>query len=529
MSLRRKIILSFTVAVISGLGIVYLAVHLFIWNHFKSLENAQARENMQRVLHLLAKMEDHLAAGSFDYAEWDDTYKYVKSPNQAYEKSNLLDQTLFVNEFNVLIILNTDQKVVFKKAVRLDEKRRAVVSASLLEKLTTGPLSESVATRQSFSGLLQLREGSMLLSSHPIVKSDSTGPPAGTLIAGRYLDQQVMDQLQTDTLLPVELSNLKKMPVPPIEETGAPHSLKSAAIWTDMSQTDQYKVYAALPDLEGQTAAVLQIANDRQLYHNGQKRIFYVLVLIAAASFLLLRGTLFFVDRTVFRRLQRLMNHMIAIQESNDLSARFPVKGNDEISSLEREFNTMVESLDNYRQHITELAYKDSLTHLPNRTFFYSEVSRLLQKLEGSGQISALLFIDLDGFKEVNDTYGHDQGDLLLQKIAERIQKVIRPEDMVSRLGGDEFILFAAHVHGQDEAADLAGRICETITRPVDLHDVTATLSASVGISLFPKDGRHLDVLIKKADQAMYKAKKTGKNKLYMYNEKAAADEASRQ
>lgn len=84
MSLRRKIILSFTVAVLSGLGIVYLAVHLFIWNHFKSLENAQARENMQRVLHLLAKMEDHLAARSFDYAEWDDTYKYVKSPNKAY-------------------------------------------------------------------------------------------------------------------------------------------------------------------------------------------------------------------------------------------------------------------------------------------------------------------------------------------------------------------------------------------------------------------------------------------------------------
>ncbi|RJS60790.1 diguanylate cyclase [Bacillus sp. PK3_68] len=517
MSLRKKIILFFTAAVVIGLSVLYFSAHFFILTHFKALEDAQAKENMQRILHALTTFEEHLVSRSLDYSAWDDTYQYALKPNKMYEKNNLLNQTFFTNEFNVLLILNNEQKILFKKAIRLEEEREAVVSKSLLEKLATDPLLSRISKQDSFSGIIRLQEGPMLLVSQPILKSDLTGPRAGTMIVGHYLDKQLVDELRDDTLLPVELADLKRTVLPKEVESDD----SSTIIWMDTQKTDEYSAYAALPDLHGNPAAILHIKADRHLYNQGRKSVFYLLLLIVAAALLLLKGALSFINRMVFRRLNRLMKNMIAIQQHNDLSARIRVRGKDEISLLELEFNTMVDSLENYRRHIMNLAYKDSLTHLPNRTFFYSEVSMLLDNLKGMKRMGAMLFIDLDGFKDVNDSYGHDQGDLLLQKTAVRIKGVIREQDIVSRLGGDEFIVFLFDLRSEEEAACIANRICQLVAQPVHLNEGQAVVSASIGISLFPQDGQHPDELITKADQAMYEAKRKGKNQLHVFKKKA--------
>ncbi|OCA88779.1 sensor domain-containing diguanylate cyclase [Pseudobacillus wudalianchiensis] len=516
MSLRQKIILFFTAGVAIGLSILYFSAHLFILDHFKSLEDSQARENMQRTLHALTTFEDHLASRLADYAAWDDTYEYTLKPNKEYETHTLLNQTFFTNEFNVLLILNNEQEILFKKAVKLEEKKETFVSASLLEKIATDPLLSRALKQGDFSGIIKLNEGPILIASHPILKNDLMGSRAGTMIAGRYLDEKLIGELQDNTLLPIELADVKQIIVPKV----AASSSQSPAIWLETNNTNDYSAYAALPDLHGQPAAILHITNDRYLYNQVKKSVFYLLILIAVAALLLLKGALSFVDRMVFRRLNRLMRNMVAIQQSNDLSARIRIRGKDEIASLEREFNTMMDSLDTFRQHITKLAYKDSLTHLPNRTFFYKEVSALLEKLKRSERMGAILFIDLDGFKQVNDEYGHDHGDLLLQKIADRIKGVIREQDMVSRLGGDEFIIFLFDLRNEKESTHIADRVCQVIVQPIDLNGVQVNVSASIGISLFPKDGQHPDELIKKADQAMYEAKKAGKNQLHIFEEK---------
>ncbi|HEY9577691.1 MAG TPA: diguanylate cyclase [Pseudobacillus sp.] len=483
---------------------------------------------MQRVLHALATFEKHLVSRSLDYSAWDDTYEYALKPNKEYEKHNLFNQMFFTNEFNVLVILNNQQEILFKKAVRLEEEREAVVSKSLLKKLATDPILSHALKQGSFSGIIQLREGPMLIISQPILKSDLTGPRAGTMIVGHYLDDQVINELQDNTLLPVELVDLKRTAIPKEVKSNKPRSIQLTTVWLDANKTDEYSAYAALPDLHGNPAAILHITDDRHLYNKGRKSVFYLLILIIVAALLLLKGALSFVDRLVFRRLNRLMKNMIAIQQSNDLSARIHVRGKDEIALLEHEFNTMMDSLDTFRRHITKLAYKDSLTHLPNRTFFYNEVSTLLEKLKKMARMGAVLFIDLDGFKQVNDSYGHDHGDLLLQKTAERIKGVTREQDIVSRLGGDEFIIFLFDLKNEEEAVCIADRICQTVVQPVDLNGAKAKVSASVGISSFPRDGQHPDELIKKADQAMYEAKRKGKNQLHVFNEKTAINEKPR-
>lgn len=152
----------------------------------------------------------------------------------------------------------------------------------------------------------------------------------------------------------------------------------------------------------------------------------------------------------------------------------------------------------------------DTLTGLPNRVMFLDYLAKALSRAERGGRHLALLFLDLDGFKAVNDTLGHLAGDQLLQSVAQRLVKCVRVGDLVSRLGGDEFTLVVED-SGPDQLATLAEKIIRMLEAPYDLGGHPAHVSASIGIALYPECGRDAHTLIQKADGAMYAVKKAGK------------------
>ncbi len=159
------------------------------------------------------------------------------------------------------------------------------------------------------------------------------------------------------------------------------------------------------------------------------------------------------------------------------------------------------------------LAHHDSLTGLPNRLLFNARLEQSLQLAKRHGTHLALLFLDLDRFKFINDSFGHDSGDLLLKEIASRIRNCVREQDTVARLGGDEFIILLSEINHEQEAANLADKILRAIHQPVSLDRRDITTSASIGISLFPRDASTPTELIKSADVAMYCAKERGRHK----------------
>lgn len=160
-------------------------------------------------------------------------------------------------------------------------------------------------------------------------------------------------------------------------------------------------------------------------------------------------------------------------------------------------------------KRIRHMAYNDLLTGLPNRALFFDQLGRRIDQARQIGTTVAVLFLDLDRFKYVNDTLGHDVGDRLLVAVAQRIRRSVRNADCVARLGGDEFTVVLADVAGPTAAASAAQNICRALATPfqIDGHDIFVT--ASVGISLYPHDGTDVGTLLKHADTAMYRAKKT--------------------
>ncbi len=164
-----------------------------------------------------------------------------------------------------------------------------------------------------------------------------------------------------------------------------------------------------------------------------------------------------------------------------------------------------------------ELATKDILTGVLNRFAFQEELKRIISASKRTGSRFALLFLDIDRFKEVNDTYGHEIGDKLLQEMAKRIVPNIRAEDVFARLGGDEFVLVFTNIQ-KDDLDSLIEKIINIFRIPWTIEGIEFHITTSIGVVLFPDDAETESDLMKKADKAMYMSKKLGRNKVFYYN-----------
>ena len=172
------------------------------------------------------------------------------------------------------------------------------------------------------------------------------------------------------------------------------------------------------------------------------------------------------------------------------------------------------------------LAHHDPLTDLPNRFLFDARLEHALERAHRTRQRTGVLFLDLDGFKHINDSLGHPAGDRVLQLTAERLRAQVREEDTVARLGGDEFTLLLEEITGPQEVAVVAQKLLESFKKPFELEGHTLHVTPSIGISLSPEDGKDVTTLVRNADTAMYRAKDKGRN-TYQFYTKEFTDRAS--
>lgn len=216
------------------------------------------------------------------------------------------------------------------------------------------------------------------------------------------------------------------------------------------------------------------------------------------------------------RRLVNMKEVVNEIAEGN-YSAMVEVKAKDELGSLSSNINKMVEKLRHQQEkeqenieHMRDMANHDVLTGLPNRGYFLAYIRQILHRARKQNYHGALLFIDVDHFKEVNDTYGHAAGDEVLIEVAHRLKEVAGREELVCRFGGDEFLVFLPGANEQ-ELHKRAEAIVSRLKVSIDFEEHTIPMSGSVGVAFYLKDASDADELIRKADSALYAAKKKGR------------------
>ncbi len=267
-----------------------------------------------------------------------------------------------------------------------------------------------------------------------------------------------------------------------------------------------------------------------KMLQTGHRLAFMVGAATLAVILLFVFFLAFFSRRLLAEPISRLNDAVIAYGRGED-DVAIGVEADDEIGELARSFVEMRDNLRASREQICQLASQDALTGLPNRAMFVEFLKRSLARAARYDEILALFFIDLDNFKRVNDTLGHEVGDLLLQQVAERLRHTLRDSDllatsqaneeeahMVARLGGDEFTVVLPQLRHQNDAAIVAERQLQALLQPfhIEGHEIHATIS--IGITVFPFDSRKPEELIMNADVAMYHAKNRGRNTYSYYS-----------
>ncbi len=229
----------------------------------------------------------------------------------------------------------------------------------------------------------------------------------------------------------------------------------------------------------------------------------------------------------------RPLKHLsLAVRELSygNLMPHLPLSSKDELGQLAQSFQEMAGNLEKSRLKIERLAYHDSLTGLPNRFQAHQMLRHMIALAKRENNKMAVLFLDLDNFKRVNDTLGHQIGDQLLKETAIRLSSILRAEDIIhqenprpsddvlARLGGDEFVILLANIDNSIDVAKVASRIQENMKLPFQLDEREIYSTSSIGIALFPDDATEVDDLIKRAEAAMYQAKEQGRNNFQFYS-----------
>ena len=170
------------------------------------------------------------------------------------------------------------------------------------------------------------------------------------------------------------------------------------------------------------------------------------------------------------------------------------------------------------KQHIEHMAYHDTLTGLPNRDLFSDRLAQSIAMTNRTDDLLAVCFLDLDGFKPINDRYGHDVGDLLLIELGKRLTELMRESDSIARLGGDEFAILINRIVNQQECEQIVQRVLDAVKEPVIFDENQLSISCTIGVTLYPTDNNNPDTLLRHADQAMYEAKAEGKGQYKLYD-----------
>jgi diguanylate cyclase (GGDEF)-like protein len=176
-------------------------------------------------------------------------------------------------------------------------------------------------------------------------------------------------------------------------------------------------------------------------------------------------------------------------------------------------------------ERIQQLAFNDALTGLPNRVLFDDRISHTIATARRYNRGFAVMYVDLDNFKSINDRFGHPVGDQVLIALARRLRQQLRESDTVARFGGDEFVILQPIVDGPSDAADLARKIHTALQVPIEIDGAAHDVRASIGIALFPGDAQTVDGLMEAADRALYAAKRQGRNRWHFADAESARRE----
>ena len=488
--MRKPLVLVACLAAACLIVGVFYAARVALALSFSRIEDEEGRQSVERVRQALQADLRQLDVAAEDYALWDDFYDFVQHN----------DPGLIPHFFSQGGLNNIDVDVVWV----VDDSGRTIVQIRPDDELSGGlqPLTpETLKSLKSYESLLRqiasspvrrpaqfvrMPGGAMAVAVRRVSRESQPRVGIGTFVFGRYIDATVIQRLQQTSQAPVRATVLDESGkpaagVPPavgdwlasLERGPDQHGSGDLLIQTGDPST--LRSHIVLRDVAGQPLVVLSTTASRAALQISKQTITWVVAILLVAFTL------------------------VVILAATLLNRSWRIR-----AATQRQW------LDHQRK-ISRLARRDALTGLPNRLHLQKLLPRLLSRAVREGTRLALLNLDLDHFKHVNDSLGHGMGDRLLASVARRLRTTVAANDVVVRMGGDEFVIVVTLLPDALVVDSIAERIRRALSVPLDIEGVTLSVSPSIGISVFPEDGADAEQLLKHADIALYTAKDRGR------------------
>lgn len=549
MGLRLKVITILT-SISAFLAIfIYWYSKITFLHEYEKIEENYIVENISRSNNALERTTAALKVLNADWTVWDEAYRFVEDRNQQFINSNLVLPFYEIQKLNFNLFFNTTGKLVFGQSYDLAKHKFIPVPPGLLNYLHSHPsLLTFKHLKESHAGILKIPEGYVMLSSMPIRKGNAEGPARGAVVMGYFLNEKYFQALSDIVEVKINF-----FPLPSSDP-------KLQNIYHQLLKNDrEYKIittpkvgygYFLIKDIEGKDVAFAQVVTPRATYLAGVKFVSHYLWIMALACLILLVVTWYLFKIFVLDRMLSIGKQVIDAKATNNFSARIAIDGNDELNDLVAVLNSLLQLIELTQEQLKfkifqhteklehlsllnknlffevnrqkalesklkqdegllrQMAYHDALTGLPNRIFLREFLKKAIDKSEREGEGFSLLFLDIDKFKDINDTYGHDVGDKFLQYIAMQLKKSVREGDFVVRLSGDEFIVLLSDTNQKNQIDIQVAFILKNLSQPLNLDGLQVRSTVSIGVSIYPSDGLTVEELEKNADLAMYYAKK---------------------
>ena len=545
MQLKNKV-LSFTLAAWFGLfSIIFIASEVYLKTEFYHLEQQFTRRGITRIQTFFQDLQQNLQNITESWAHWDISYQFAQQPSTQFKQQHLNTRVLERYKLNYAFIFNRNKQLIFQNSYNGQPFHSNRIKNTLSNELHD----------HTRSGFIQIDQTLYLICQTPILSSQKTGPLQGYLVIVRKVNDLMLQQLNDVTLSPTQLHVLDDQASTPQWTQISTEINQKNDNYLERNKNNHVFAYTNLMDWHNQAIALAEISIPTTITQQGYKVIYYYLIMIALLGLCLGLVVAWLIKHQVIARILSLSQQVIQIGMKRNYKERIKVDGYDELKQTATCINDMLQTIEvaqeqrvqertqslrelnrQLRQEISirkqtesqlleskeklrHLAHHDDLTDLPNRALFDEVLGNAITKAERHSEELAILFVDLDRFKHINDAFGHHLGDEVLKIVATRFQSTLRVSDTIARQGGDEFIILLESFAKHEDIYRVAEKFLQCLRQPMEIHNREFVISASIGVSIYPSDGHSIEELTRKADMAMYQAKYSGGSNIHFYTE----------
>lgn len=505
--------------------VIYAESKIVLARNYIQLENEAMLHDMRNTSKAYDIIKFNLELYTLAWAQWDEAYNFMVKKSQTFIDSNFVPGTFTSSQINFFLFYDTKGQFYYGKAYNFATSQMIDPAPEVLNYIATKKdfITHSTITSRKV-GILNTPKGLVLMASLPIVTGDGKGPIHGSLLMGYYLNASHFKKLAD--LVGMEL---KFIPLPLTTlDTFAQQAYKNL-----LTENKSYYLipinnklsygFMFIKDIDNVPVGMFQITLPRILYEESTLITNHYIFILITLGIFVIALMWYLLKIFVLNRIISVSEQITAINTHDDFNTKLFIKGSDELQNMVISINYMMELISQSQQKLNHMAHYDTLTSLPNRAYFYRLLSKAILEAKENDTLIGVMFIDIDNFKSVNDKYGHEIGDKFLENVAQRLKDSVRKMDVVGRQSGDEFILFLKNLTDMESIHGIAKNILQKTTMPIEFHNISISLSLSIGISVFPNDGDSIETLIKHADDAMYYVKKSTGNDYCFYSKIAPA------